>query len=204
MALISTTPTDQISFSAYSGLEIGSYEVSAGGTQLSLSYTYDGATADLGSSGFSAASFEFELKVVEAGIKLTSPVDGSEYLLSNILIEESSTESSASLVNGTYSLTIVVELFYQVFLLKDLEEIVSDDGHSPTQEGIVYSDEEVEPYIMPIARDQEFTEEFASEIAESFPNSARVSYAVALGLIGTAAWEQTLLTVAGVDGNYIA
>lgn len=200
---LSATPIDQINFSNYKGLEIGNYAVYDSGTRLSLSYIYDGATAALGNSGFSAAGLEFDLRSLAAGVQLTSLVDGSEYLLSNVLVEESSAEPSASLSKGNYALTIVVELFDQVFLLKDLEEIVSDEGHTLNYEGVVYSYDEVEPYMMTISRDQEFTVEFALEIAESFPSSAGVSYAVALGIIGAFDWGQALLNVAGADGNYI-
>lgn len=45
--------------------------------------------------------------------------------------------------------------------------------------------------------------EFAAEIAESFPDSAGISYSTALALIGQANLESTLLTVAGADGNYV-
>lgn len=45
--------------------------------------------------------------------------------------------------------------------------------------------------------------EFAAEIAESFPDSAGISYSTALALIGQANLESTLLTVAGADENYV-
>ena len=45
--------------------------------------------------------------------------------------------------------------------------------------------------------------EFAAEIAESFPDSAGISYSTAVALIGQANMESTLLAVAGADGNYV-
>ena len=42
-----------------------------------------------------------------------------------------------------------------------------------------------------------------AEIAESFPDSAGISYSTAVALIGQANMETTLLMVAGADGNYV-
>ena len=57
--------------------------------------------------------------------------------------------------------------------------------------------------ITTVVRDGEFTSEFAAEIAESFPDSAGISYSTAVALIGQANMESTLLAVAGADGNYV-
>ena len=200
---LSATPTDQVSFSNYTGLEIGSYAVSNNGARLSLTYSYDGTSAARGSSGFSAAGLEFDLRNEGAGVRLSSLTSGIDYLLSNVFGSDNSTEPAESLDDGNYSITIVVELFDQVFLLKDLNETINDEEHTITYEDKVYSYEEVEPFMMVVSRDGEFTAEFSSEIAESFPSSAGVSYSVALGIIGVSDWEQTLLGVAGADGNYI-
>lgn len=56
---------------------------------------------------------------------------------------------------------------------------------------------------MTVIHDGAFTNEFAAEIAESFPDSAGITYSTAVALIGQANLESTLLMVAGADGNYV-
>ncbi|MDA9871585.1 hypothetical protein N9D35_07410 [Gammaproteobacteria bacterium] len=61
----------------------------------------------------------------------------------------------------------------------------------------------MDPFILTVARDEEFTEEFSQEIAESFPSEAEISYGLAISLIGQTNWHATLLSVAGADGSYL-
>ena len=77
------------------------------------------------------------------------------------------------------------------------------ESHTIEFEGSIYQYDEVDPFILTVARDEEFTEEFSQEIAESFPSEAEIGYGLAISLIGPTNWQATLLSVAGADGSYL-
>ena len=62
---------------------------------------------------------------------------------------------------------------------------------------------EVDGIITTVIRDGEFSNEFADEIAGSYPDSAGIKYSVADVFIGKANMESTPMMVAGADGNYV-
>ena len=102
-----------------------------------------------------------------------------------------------------YDLDIIVDLFGEVFILNSLREIVTPNDHLIVYNDTAYSYESVDPFIMTVARDNEFTEEFSFEIGEAYPSAAGITYAAAIGLLGVAGIDDAILSVAGADGNYV-
>lgn len=104
---------------------------------------------------------------------------------------------------GTYQLTVIADVFGTVLLLKDLTESVTADSHMISYNGIEFNYSEIDGLITTVVRDGEFTEEFAAEIAESYPSVAGISYSTAVGLVGSAAIDDVLLMVANADGSTV-
>ncbi len=104
---------------------------------------------------------------------------------------------------GQYSLTAIANVFGSIMFLDGLTETVTASSHTIEYNGTTFDYAEVDGIITTVVRDGEFTSEFAAEIAESFPDSAGISYSTAVALIGQANMESTLLAVAGADGNYV-
>ena len=104
---------------------------------------------------------------------------------------------------GIYSLSAIANVFGSIMFLDGLTETVTASSHTIEYQGTSFDYAEVDGIITTVVRDGEFTSEFATEIAESFPDSAGISYSTAVTLIGQANMESTLLMVAGADGNYI-
>ena len=57
---------------------------------------------------------------------------------------------------------------------------------------------------MTVTRDDEFTAEFTKEINDYLKSEANIAYKVAVGLVGAANIDATLLAVAGADGSYVS
>jgi len=111
--------------------------------------------------------------------------------------------SGGGRVLDSQGLTLIVNAFGTTKLLDGLTETVTDSSHTIEYNGTTFDYSEVDGMITTVVRDGEFTSEFAAEIAESFPNSAGISYSTAVALIGQANMESTLMMVAGADGNYV-
>ena len=104
---------------------------------------------------------------------------------------------------GTSTITVIANVFGSIMFLDGLTETVTDSSHTIEYQGTSFDYTEVDGFITTVVRDNEFTAEFAAEIAESFPDNAGISYSTAVALIGQANMESTLLMVAGADGNYV-
>ena len=203
---IAAAPKAQTSYSSYNGLEWGTYAFSADSGQLSVKLEYDGAIDSGRDTGFSVLGTDFAVKLSSGEVTLINQADGDEISLTRAFGEpsDSSDETvTTALDNGVYSLTIIAELLGQVFVLQGLTETVQGESHTIEFEGSIYQYDEVDPFILTVARDEEFTEEFSQEIAESFPSEAEISYGLAISLIGQTNWHATLLSVAGADGSYL-
>lgn len=98
---------------------------------------------------------------------------------------------------------VIVSLFGHGFMLKGLTEVNDGSSHTLIYDGAVINYTDVDPIIMTVVRNGEFTEEFAQEIADSFPENTGVKYQTVVSLVGAAAIDEILLYVAGVDGNYV-
>ena len=117
--------------------------------------------------------------------------------------EISNPNVSDAVAPGTYSLTAIANVFGSIMFLDGLIETVTPTSHTIKYNGTNFDYAEVDGIITTVVRDGEFTSEFAAEIAESFPDSEGISYSTAVALIGQANLEETLLIVAGADGNYV-
>ena len=104
---------------------------------------------------------------------------------------------------GVHSLTVIANVLGSIMFLDGLTETVTASSHSIEYNGTTFDYEQVDGIITTVVRDGEFTSEFAAEIAESFPDSAGISYSTAVALIGQANMESTLMMVASAGGNYI-
>ena len=104
---------------------------------------------------------------------------------------------------GTSTITVIANVFGSIMFLDGLTETVMESSHTIEYQGTSFDYAEVDSFIMTVVRDNEFTTEFAAEIAESFPDNAGISYSTAVALIGQANMGSTLLMVAGSDGNYV-
>ena len=167
---------------------------------------YDGAIDSGRDTGFSVLCTDFAVKLSSGEVTLINQADGDEISLTRVFGETTGSNDEAgtpALDNGAYSLTIIAELLGQVFVLQGLTETVQGESHTIEFEGSIYQYDEVDPFILTVARDEEFTEEFSQEIAESFPSEAEISYGLAISLIGQTNWQATLLSVAGADGSYL-
>ena len=102
----------------------------------------------------------------------------------------------------TSSLDVLVSLFGNVFLLKGLKEVKSADAHTVEYSGEVFNYEDVDFFVTTVVRDGEFTDEFAQEIADAYPEVAGIKYSVAASIVGSAL-DEILIQVAGADGNYV-
>ena len=105
---------------------------------------------------------------------------------------------------GSPTVDIILELFGEVRMLKGLTEINNGEIHVVIYEGEIFDYAEIDPAITTVIRDGVFTDEFAQEIAEIAPAHAGISYETVVGIVGVAAIDDFLISVAGADGNYVA
>jgi hypothetical protein len=71
-------------------------------------------------------------------------------------------------------------------------------------QGVQYKYGDVDALITTVIRDGEFTEEFRKEIAEQYPSYGSITYRDAVSLVGITNMDATLISVAGMDGNFVA
>ena len=106
-------------------------------------------------------------------------------------------------VNAVSSLDVIVSLFGDVLYLKGLVERKVDNSHTIEYSGQTFNFADIDPFITTVVRDGEFTEEFAKEIADTYPEVTGISYTTAVTLVGASAIEDVLIAIAGADGNYV-
>lgn len=105
--------------------------------------------------------------------------------------------------NAVSSLDVIVSLFGDVLYLKGLVERKVDNLHTIEYNGQIFNFADVDLFVTTVVRDGEFTDEFAQEIADAYPEVTGISYTTAVTLVGASAIEGVLITVAGADGNYV-
>lgn len=112
----------------------------------------------------------------------------------------------------SHTLSVIVDkgiLGADAVLLKGLvESMTLTDGvmtqHSVQYAGITFDYNQIDSLIMTVTRDDEFTAEFTKEINDYLKSEANIAYKVAVGLVGAANIDATLLAVAGADGSYVS
>lgn len=205
--VVTATPTTQLTYSTYKGLEIGSYVYSETDALLTVSIEFNGDTSNSSDGGLSALGSSFSIQTSGENFILTNEANENSFQMTNLFgaSEANSTASPADdLADGSYSLTLIVDLLGQVLFLSGLEEIIDGENHTVNYQGQSYDFGDIDPFVTTVARDNEFTNEFSAEIAEQYPSQSDVTYNVALGLIGAANWESVLISVAGADGSLIS
>jgi len=119
------------------------------------------------------------------------------------LLIDTENEPPEPVTTGNYNLDIIIDFFGHTAFVEGITETIDNDVHRLTHEGKDYNYEEVESFIMVVVRDNEFTSEFSSEIADLYPSVGDISYEDALAIIGVPNWATTVLNVAGADGDFV-
>jgi len=75
--------------------------------------------------------------------------------------------------------------------------------HALIYQGVSYNYADVDALLTVVTRGNNFSAEFAQEIADYAPSVAGISYNRAVELVGIANIKDIMMTVAGSDGNYV-
>ena len=94
-------------------------------------------------------------------------------------------------------------------MLKNLSETTLVNGETLLSQALEYQGQEfnyetIASLITIVIKNGVFTNEFRSEIEESFPEYGSLSYQEAIGLVGVANIDDALLSVAGTDGTFVS
>jgi len=116
-----------------------------------------------------------------------------------------------TIISSTHRTSILVDkdvLGASPIILQGLtENIEKTDGvttsHVFSYNGSDYDYDEISPFIMIVVRDNEFTDDFRSELADFAPEFKDISYQDAVVAVGLVGISDAIITVAGADGNYI-
>jgi hypothetical protein len=116
-----------------------------------------------------------------------------------------------TVINEKHSLSVIVDkgvLSSSAMLLKGLNESITyTDGvatkHTVEYSGITFDYSQINSLISVVTRDDEFTMEYRKELTDFAPTSVNLSYKDAALLIGLANVDNTLIAIAGADGNYV-
>ncbi len=117
-------------------------------------------------------------------------------------VSSSSSGSNGGVAGNT--LDVIVNLFGTVSMLKGLIEVNNGTVHTLSYNGTVFNYAEIDPLITTVVRNGEFTAEFAQEIADAYPSAAGIKYNTVVSLVGAAAIDDLLMSVAGSDGSYVS
>ena len=112
-------------------------------------------------------------------------------------------DTSKTVVAGN-TLDVIVDLFGTVSMLKGLIELDNGTVHTVAHNGTAFNYAEIDPLITTVVRNGEFTAEFAQEIADAYPSAAGIKYNTVVSLVGAAAIDDLLMSVAGSDGSYVS
>jgi hypothetical protein len=110
-----------------------------------------------------------------------------------------------------HTLSVLVDkgvLGLSATLLKGLNESISYTDaiiskHTVEYSGLVFDYNAIDPLITTVTRDDEFTSEFKKELTDFAPTASNLSYKDAVLLVGLANIDNTVITVAGSDGNFV-
>ena len=110
-----------------------------------------------------------------------------------------------------HTLSVIVDkgvLASSATLLKGLSEMITyTDGistkHTVEYSGLTFDYSAIDSLITTVTRDDEFTTEFRKELTDFAPTSVNLSYKDAVLLIGLTNIDNTLIAIAGADGNYV-
>lgn len=111
----------------------------------------------------------------------------------------------------THTLSVIVDkgvLGAGAVLLKDLiEKLTITNGvitaHTVEYAGSTFDYTQIDILITTVIRDSEFTAEFKKELADAAPTTANLTYKDAVTLVGVSNIDAALISVAGLDGNFV-
>ena len=111
----------------------------------------------------------------------------------------------------THTLSVIVDkgvLSVGAVLLKGLiEKLTITNGvttaHTVEYAGSTFDYTQIDPLITTVIRDGEFTSEFKKELTDAAPTKANLTYRDAVTLVGVLNIDAALISVAGLDGNFV-
>lgn len=188
----------------FDGLEYGSYAYDTKNSTVNLTFDYNGTKVGSQDVGLSNRGSEIHVNIMgQMGLEVRIPNTELTLHFEKVVIGSDSYDREPLLI-GNYSLALIAEVFGQVFVLQNLNEVVGDNFHYIEYNDTRYDYSEIDPFIFTVSRDGKFTNEFAQEIEDAYPSSAGISYDFALALVGVQGWEDALITVAAHDGFIVA
>ena len=111
----------------------------------------------------------------------------------------------------THTLSVIVDkgvLGAGAVLLKGLiEKLTLTNGvttaHTVEYAGSTFDYTQIDALITTVIRDSEFTAEFKKELTDAAPTTANLTYKDAVTLVGLSNIDAALISVAGLDGNFV-
>jgi hypothetical protein len=111
----------------------------------------------------------------------------------------------------THSLAVIVDkgvISSAAILLKGLTERVTltngiISAHTVEYAGTTYNYNSIDLLITTVTRDGEFTDEFKKELTDVAPTASNLTYRDAVTLVGVFNIDAALISVAGLDGNFV-
>jgi hypothetical protein len=93
-------------------------------------------------------------------------------------------------------------------LLKGLTEKVTlingiISAHTVEYAGTTYNYNSIDVLITTVTRDGEFTDEYKKELTDAAPTASNLTYRDAVTLVGVLNIDAALVSVAGLDGNFV-
>jgi hypothetical protein len=116
-----------------------------------------------------------------------------------------------TITNETHTLSVIVDknvLGADAVLLKGLKESMTFTNGTVTKHlveyaGLTFDYSQIDSLITTVTRDGEFTSEFTKEINDYLGTEQNITYATAVAIVGAASIDGIILSVAGVDGNFV-
>ena len=187
----------------------------------SINYSITGiSSADISDGKLNGTTTIFQnglngIATVVINIGADKQTEGNETLILNVGSATASAlinDTSPALVTiETYTLSVIVDkgvISSNAVLLKGLNEkmtftngIIS--AHTVEYAGTTYDYNQVDRLLITVIRDGEFTAEFKKELTEAAPTTANLTYKDAVTLVGVSNIDATMISVAGLDGNFI-
>ena len=147
--------------------------------------------------------------LTEGAETLTITLDDSSSTTASVIINDTSKNPVIVTTNHTTSILVDKDVLgaSPVILQGLTENIEETDGvttsHVFSYNGSDYDYDDISPFIIIVVRDDEFTDDFRSELADFAPEFKDISYQEAVDAVGLIGISAAIITVAGADGNYI-
>ena len=187
----------------------------------SINYSISGITsADISDGKLSGTTTIFQnglngIATVVVNIVADRLTEGNEALILSVgsatasaLINDT---SPAIVTNETHSIAVIVDkgvISSSAILLKGLTEKVTltngiISAHTVEYAGTTYNYNSIDVLITTVTRDGEFTDEYKKELMDAAPTASNLTYRDAVTLVGVLNIDAALISVAGLDGNFV-